>query len=208
MSSSQLAYGGLLLHLILPSISASCPAVFPSLDESFTQDFLAGEWVDAYSSRSLDTHFQCTHQNVSIFNSTAHKVTTSSKLVFPVGPSFVFEFLNVAYPKATNVFHQNGENTFGKFFHNSTLLIADYSRKLQYYAWYICNESDEYEFHINVRPGVALSDDAVNSVLKVFHGLNLNPGNATFNFEAYSKYCPKLSPAANRIRGTASYEKK
>ena len=73
-----------------------------------------------------------------------------------------------------------------RWFAGSTFFLVDYLPNA-YYAWMICNDSDEYEFHISSRNTSTDLSGIPQRVLSILDSYNLNPQNYTFHEEPHDE---------------------
>ena len=146
---------------------------------------LDGEWLDIYSSRLADTLFDCTSQVNTKANETSY--TTSTTSITARGEPYEALFLNIVKDNfdVPYIFDLIPRSWSAHWFKGSTFFLLDFEPD-SYYAWMICNDSDEYEFHISAKANadVAGVDTKVLSILDEY---DLNPNNDTFHEETH--YC-------------------
>jgi len=170
---------------------AACPTgglQFPQLENVPSLEQLQGVWLDQLSSRESDTHFYCTQQANSDFNETSFRTDTTCSIqgTKPYSASFI----NVAVPqkKQELVFELVPASLTAHWFAGSLFFLIDYRPDDNvnggYYSWMICNDSDEYEFHVSAREGADLRG-VEKRVLGILDDYGLNPEAQTFHQEPH-----------------------
>ena len=185
-SSSRIpAWLLMLLASYIGMTSSSCPKSvdgYPSIENLSSLQELNGEWVDMFSSRLADTHFECTTQSNKLFNESAFMTSTTCLLR---EYSYQLEVLNVlSFPECMSVFDLVPVSDSARWFEGSTFFLVDYLPD-NYYSWMICNDSDEYEFHISSRNTSTDLSGIPQKVLSILDTYDLNPQNYTFYEEPH-----------------------
>ena len=62
----------------------------------------------------------------------------------------------------------------------------------------VCNDSDEYEFHVSAREGADLTGVG-DKVLKILDDYGLNPQGQTFHQEPHDDTCPSQCLATGEV---------
>ena len=182
----------------LTSTIASCPSSFdgyPSTSLSSLQE-LNGDWVDMYSSRLADTHFECTTQSNKFVNDTSYMTSTTCLLRDYL---YELEVLNILFSSkdSMSVFDLVPVSESARWFAGSTFFLVDYLPD-EYYSWMICNDSDEYEFHISSKTTSTDLTGVPEKVLSILASYGLNPQNYTFHEEPHNETkCPVKTVTAN-----------
>ena len=173
---------------VVSIVDSACPtssSQFPQLEtQPESLGALDGIWLDEFSSREADTHFYCTQQANAQLNATSYRTDTTSFMAqgkLPYAASFIN--VGVAQQGSELVFELVPASRSAHWFAGSLFFLVDYQPDA-YYAWMICNDSDEYEFHISARQGAKL-DGIPDRVLGILDDYGLNPQGQTFHEEPH-----------------------
>ena len=145
---------------------AKCPVnaeEYPLVDYRAVQQ-ITRVWLDAYSSREADTHFSCTQQEniVESEEQSDYDFFTHTTSLVNGTNEYSAKFLNQGIPELINrksyygtptVFNLKPLSFNAHWFAGSKFFLIDgvLDGQGKWYAWMICNDSDEYEFHISAR---------------------------------------------------------
>jgi hypothetical protein len=190
---------------LVATVKAACPSEalrFPQLETVPSLEQLNGVWLDQLSSRKADSHFYCTQQSNSKSNETSYRTDTTSSMVQGKVP-YSASFVNVGVPQKQSemVFELVPASRTAHWFTGSLFFLVDYRADDHpsggYYSWMICNESDEYEFHVSAREGTDLTG-VQDRVLGILDTYALNPQGQTFHQEPHdTKTCPSVNVVAD-----------
>ena len=175
--------------LLIQNIIAKCPIEenkFPQLEVVPTLWDIQGVWLDQLSSRQVDTHFYCTQQTNTAYNSSSLRTDTLSSMAqgkIPYRAAFINNLHEQKYQEM--VFDLIPDSPTAEPFANSLFFLIDY-KKDNYYAWMICNESDEYEFHVSAKEGSDITN-VDTKVLEILEEYSLNPKNYSFHQEVHDQ---------------------
>lgn len=136
------------------------------------------------SSRLADTQFECTTQSNKIYNESAYVTSTTCLLrEYP----YQLEVMNVlSSSDCLSVFDLVPVSESARWFEGSTFFLIDYLPD-NYYSWMICNDSDEYEFHISSRNTSTDLTGIPERTLAILDVYDLNPQNYTFDEEPHDE---------------------
>ena len=173
---------------LLAAVKGACPTdslKFPQLETVPSLEQLHGVWLDELSSREADTHFYCTQQSNAALNRTSYRTDTTSSMAEGKVP-YRAAFINNMHPSKGRelVFDLVPDSQTAHWFAGSLFFLVDFVEE-KYYSWMICNDSDEYEFHISAREGTDLSGVA-DKVLGILDDYHLNPQGQTFHEEPHN----------------------
>lgn len=196
----------LVFLLCLPSLWAACPTdglQFPQLETQPSLEQLQGVWLDRLSSRLADTYFYCTQQANFALNETSYRTDTTSYVGAQGTKPYSASFINVGVPqiKQELVFELVPASRTAHWFAGSLFFLIDYRPDDHvnggYYSWMICNDSNEYEFHVSAREGTDLTG-VEKMVLSILDEYNLNPEAQAFHQEPHDPTICSI-PAPNVV---------